>query len=210
MHLALYSAPPVESSAARLLGTAHPLTRAFDRRSCLRLEIVVLGAVLVGAFAALAEGDRGAIVVVLAAGLASLPAVFRLLVVGTQIHGLLLELIVEGRGSLPLAEVQRECSRLLDVRRREREAGWLERVASGRDLGLGVPGRVPPLIDARVARAARDELLAVAKGLRGERPAVEGVALVQQIACEPWSPLFGQDSRAFREMLSRARFLLSA
>ena len=187
MHLALHSAPPAESHAAQLLGPWHPLTRALDRRLSLRCEVVVLGAILVGALAGVAEGARGAIAVVLAAGFAGLPAGFRLLL-----------------------EVRRECSRLLDLEHRQREAEWFVRVADGRDLGLGVPGRVPPLIDDRVARAALAELLGVAAELRGEQPGVEGVALVEQIACEPWSPLFGQDERALREVLCRARFLLSA
>ena len=122
----------------------------------------------------------------------------------------MLELLVEGRERLPLREVQTERSRLLDVRRRQREAEWLTRVADGRDLGLAAPGRGPALISARVATAARTELWAVAAALAGERPPAEGVALAEQIAREPWSPLYGQDARALREALSRARFLLAA
>jgi hypothetical protein len=66
------------------------------------------------------------------------------------------------------------------------------------------------LISARVAKGARDELLAVAAVLRDDTSAVQGLALAEQIAREPWSPLYGQDTRALWEACSRARYLSSA
>ena len=210
MHLAIHFPSLAESPAARLLGSDHPLARALDRRACRRVELAVAGVVLAGAVVAVGEGVRAAATVAIGAAVAAVLAGVRTLVTLAQVRSLVLELLVEGRERLPLREVQTERSRLLDVRRRQREADWLKRVADGRDLVLAAPGRGPALISARVATAARSELSAVAAALASEQPAVEGVALAEQIAREPWSPLYGQDARALREALSRARFLLAA
>jgi hypothetical protein len=52
--------------------------------------------------------------------------------------------------------------------------------------------------------------LEIAVALTTDEPGVAGLALLEQLACEPWSPLFGEDARALREALSRVRFLLAA
>jgi hypothetical protein len=210
VHLTIHFPPLSESPAAELLGSEHLLARALDRRSALRLELVVAGVLLTAAVVAVDEGARGAAAVALGAVVAVAVAGVRMLLTLTGIRSLVLELLVEGRESLPLREAQAERCRLLDVRRREREAEWLVRVADGRDLGLCAAGGGPALISARVAKGARDELLAVAAVLRDETSAVQGLACAEQIAHEPWSPLYGQDTRALREACSRARFLSSA
>jgi hypothetical protein len=210
VHLTIHFPPLSESLAAELLGSEHPLARAFDRRSALRLELTVAGVLLTAAVVAVAEGARGAAAVALGAVVAVAVAGVRMLLTLTAIRSLVLELLVAGRGSVPLREVQAERSRLLDVRRRQREAEWLVRVADGRDLGLPAAGGGPALISARVAKGARDELLAVAAVLRDDTSAVQGLALAEQIARESWSPLYGQDTRALREACSRARYLSAA
>jgi hypothetical protein len=210
VQIATHFPPLAASPAARLLGSEHPLARALDRRASLQVELAVAGVVLACAVVAVGEGVRAAAAVALGAVVAGVVAGMRLLVTLAQVRSLVLELLVEGRERLPLREVQAERSRLLDARRRRREAAWLARVADGKDLGLAAPGRGPALISARVATAVQTELLAVAAALDSEQPPVEGVALAEQIAREPWSPLYGQDARALREALSRARFLLAA
>jgi hypothetical protein len=209
MHLAIHSPPLAESPAARLLGPEHPLVRAIDRRSSLRLETAVVGVVLAAALVAVGEGAHAAVAVAAGAAVAGAVSGFRMLLTLTEIRSLVLDLLAEGCGSLPLREVQDERSRLLDVRRRQREADWLVRVADGRDLGFGDARRGQTIISPRLARAARGELLAVAAALRAETPAVAGVALAEQVAREPWSPMYGQDARALREALARVRFQLS-
>ena len=210
MHLALHFPPLAESPASRLLGIEHPLVRALDRRSALRVEFAVAGVVLAAAVVAVGEGIRAAAAVAIGAAVAVAVAGVRMLLPLTRIRSLVLELLVEGRGRMPLPEVQAVRCRLLDARRRRREAEWLVRVADGRDLGLSARGGGAALISARVAKGARCELLAVAAGLHDETAAVEGLALVEQIAREPWSPLYGHDARALREALSRARILMAA
>jgi hypothetical protein len=210
VHLAIRLSPLVESPAARLLGSVHPLARALDRRTSLHLEMLVVGVLLGGSLIAFASGASSAMPVGLAAGFLAVLTWFRLMLLRMWIHGLVLELFVAGRGRLPLAEVQRERGRLLDVRRRRLQAQWLQRVADGRDLGFGLPGRVPPLISARLAAGVRTELLEVGVALTADEPGVAGLALLEQLAYEPWSPLFGEDVRATREALSRVRFLLAA
>jgi hypothetical protein len=210
VHLTIHFPPLAESRAARLLGSEHPLARVLDRRSALRLELGVAGVLLTAAVIAVGAGARGAAAVAIGAVVAVAVAGARMLLMSTRIRSLVLELLVDGRGSVPLREVQTERSRLLDVRRRRREAEWLVRVADGRDLGLAGVGGGPALISARVVKGARTELLAVAAVLRDETSPVEGLALVEQIARGPGSPLYGRDTRALREALWRARFLLSA
>jgi hypothetical protein len=205
VHLAIRSSPLVESPAARLLGRAHPLSQALDRRASLRVEIVVLSTVLGGSLTALAGGAEAAMPVALPAMLVAALAVLRLVTVRAVIRSLVLTLLVEGRGALPLVELQQERARLLDAERLRRVAQWLRRVADGSDLGFGIPS----LIDPRVAAGARTELLDVAAALSRDERGVAGVALLEQIACEPWSPLFGDDAEALQEALARVRFLLA-
>jgi hypothetical protein len=210
VHLTIHFPPLSESLAAELLGSEHPLARALDRRSALRLELAVAGVLLTAAVVGVGEGARGAAAVALGAVVAVAVAGVRMLLTSTRIRSLVLELLVEGRESVPLREVQAERCRLRDVRRRQRDADWLVRVADGRDLGLAAPGGGSALISARVVKGARDELLAVAAVLRDDTSAVQGLALAEQIAREPWSPLYGRDTRALREACSRARYLSSA
>ena len=210
MHLAIRSSPLVESPAVWLLGEAHPLVRSLDRRVTLRLELLVVGALLLGSLLGVAGGVHWALPVALAAGLAATSTWFRLMLTSALIRSLVLELLVEGRERLGLAELQKARRRLLDVRHRRTQAQWLGRVAAGRDLGFGLPRRVPPLISPRVAAGARCELLDVAAALARGADGVAGLALLEQLASEPWSPLFDDDVQAVREALSRVRFLLAA
>jgi hypothetical protein len=50
----------------------------------------------------------------------------------------------------------------------------------------------------------------VATALAREADGVAGLALLEQLVSEPWSPLFGDDIEALRQALSRVRFLLAA
>jgi hypothetical protein len=210
VHLAIRSSPLVESPAARLLGEAHPLVRSLDRRATLHLELLVVGALLLGGLLGVAGGVHAGLPVALAAGVAGTSTWLRLMLAIALIRSLVLELLAEGRESLPLAELQKARCRLLDVRHRRTQAQWLERVAAGRDLGFGLPPRVPPLISPLIAAEARCELLDVAAALARGAQGVAGLALLEQLASEPWSPLFDDDVQAVREALSRVRFLLAA
>jgi hypothetical protein len=209
VHLATRSSSLVQRPAARLLGEHHPLALALDRRTSVALELLVVGVLLGGGLIEVAAGARWALPFALAAAVAAVPVWLRLSLVRACIRDEVLALLAPGRERLPLAEVQKERRRLLDGDRRRTQAEWLERVAEGRDLGFGIPGRVPTLISPRVARGARHELLEVAAAVRGGAPGVAGLALLEQLAYHPWSPLFDDDVRALQEALSRVRFLLA-
>ena len=209
MHLATHPPGVVESPAARLLGSVHPLVRALERRASLHVAAVAVGAMLSGSALLAARGGDSAIAVALVAGVVEAPTCFRLMLATTEIRSLVLSLLVEGRGRLPLPDAQKERARLLGARRRRREAQWLERVANGTDLGFGIPGRVPPLISPSVAVRARIELLQVAGAISRDQAGVAGLALLQLLATEPWSELYGDDPRALREASARVRFLAS-
>jgi hypothetical protein len=72
------------------------------------------------------------------------------------------------------------------------------------------PGAPQPLADVRVIRAVASELREVAGLLRGGRPAVEGVALVEWLLTSPATPLYGTEVELLRQELRRARYLLTA
>ena len=207
MHLAIHPPRLVETRAARLLGPGHPLVRALERRASLHVAAVAVGAMLYGSLILAARGGHSATPVALAAGVVEALTCFCLMLATTEIRSLVLGLLVEGRERLPLPELQKERARLLDARRRRREAQWLARAANGTDLGFGLPGRVPPLISPSVAARARLELLQVAAAVSRDQAGVAGLALLELLATEPWSPLYGDDPRALREALSRVRFL---
>ena len=69
MHLAIHPPGVVESPAARLLGSGHPLVRALDWRASLHVAAVMVGALLCGslAFSLHVEATRR-LAVALAAG----------------------------------------------------------------------------------------------------------------------------------------------
>ena len=209
MHLAIHPPRSLESSAAEHLGLGHPLVRALDRRASLHVAALVVGAMLCGSLALAARGADWATALAVSAAVVQAVTCLGLMLAAAEISSLVLGLLVEGRERLPLPEVQKERARLLDARRRRREAQWLERVASGTDLGFGLPGRVPPLISPSVAARARIELLQVAAAISRDQAGVAGLALLQLLATEPWSPLYGDDARALREALARVRFLAS-
>ena len=209
VHLAIHSFHPLESPAARLLGSGHPLVRALDWRVLLHVAALVVGALLISSLAFVARGADWATAVAVSAGVVEAVTCLGLMLAAAEIRGVVLVLLVEGRERLPLREVQRERARLLDTRRRRREARWLERVASGTELGFGLPGRAPPLISPSVAARARGELLRVAAAISRDQAGVAGLALLQLLATEPWSPLYGDDPRALQEALARVRFLAS-
>lgn len=208
MHLVLRSPPLAESSAARILGSAHPLARALDRRTALHVELLVEALLLVGGCVGLMTGAEAALPLAITAGMVAAGTGARLMFVKAQIHSAVLVLLAEGRDRLPVGEVQEARARLLDVRRRQREARWLRDLAD--ELGRGAPARVPPLISPRVVAAVRAELVAAAADLTSEAPSVASLAVLEQLSYEPWSPLFGQDAQALREALSRVRFLLAS
>jgi hypothetical protein len=209
MHLAIRSSRLVESPAARLLGTEHPLTLMLDRRASVRAQAVALSSLFASSLPAAGAGVEAAVAVAVAAGGVGALWCCRLALVNERCRDLVLDLIVAGGGRLPLEAVARERVRLLDARRRRRLGQWLEGVAEGRDLGFGTPGRGRPLLTARVIASCRRELIDVASLARGDEPDVAGVALLEQLVSDGCSPLYGEDARALRCALWRIRFLLS-
>jgi hypothetical protein len=116
MHLAIRSSRLVESPAARLLGTQHPLTLMLDRRASVRAQAVALSSLFASSLPAAGAGVEAAVAVAVAAGGVGALWCCRPLA-NERCRDLVLDLIVAGGGRLPLEAVARERVRLLDARR---------------------------------------------------------------------------------------------
>jgi hypothetical protein len=210
VHLAIRSSPLVESSAARLLGEHHALTRALERRAAIHVEMLAMVALLVVCGVAGEIGIAEAVPVALVAAPAGVVSWIRAFEAGIRVRGLVLQLIADGRGRLPLPEIEDQCARLLDPQHRRDQVEWLTALAKGEHFAFGVPRRVPPIINRRVVAAAREELMEVAYALSGDERGLAGLALLELVSYEPESPLFGDDALQLREALARVRFRLAA
>src|SRR5262249_3050091 len=119
-----------------------------------------------------------------------------------------LDLILQGRETLPLTAVQRQRRRLGDPTTRQDLARAFETIIHQASARRTVPTRgTAPLVAPRVVAEARTELTTVAALLRdGPRP-VRGVAYAERLLTDGRSPLYGHSLEALRCGLCRARSL---
>jgi hypothetical protein len=120
-----------------------------------------------------------------------------------------LDLIIEGRGSVPIAAVQRERRRL----RAPRTQRLLARTIEGMiEQALNPPNLYTrgarPLFEVAVVAAVAEELWAVSQLLRTEHISERGVALAERLLTDGTSPFYGDQPCPLREELHRIRHLL--
>jgi hypothetical protein len=121
-----------------------------------------------------------------------------------------LELIAQGRASVPLVAAARERQRLVEPRFRERLARSLDDIQDDCELAMRGARPVRPLFSVRVVRAAAPELTRVATLVRGDRAGLPGIAMAERLVTNGCSPLYGEDLGLLLEELRRTRFLLEA
>jgi hypothetical protein len=201
-------APP--RSASALLGSDHPLARATEALDSVIRQSLAVPAVLVGNVIDLMLGRTWA---------ATLTASAAIVLVGlTAIAGACkqtqrdraLALILQGRESVPIAAVQRQRRRLLEPRTRTtlaRNLAIMIDQASTR-RGLLACG-ICPLFDRAVVRAVADDLRAIVQLLDCEHTPVRGVALVEHLLTDAFSPLYGNQAEPLRQELHRIGHLLT-
>ena len=120
-----------------------------------------------------------------------------------------IELVLEGRETIPIAAVQRQRRRLLSEQTRNGLAGNLEDLIRQAASRSRLQMRVTPLpFEPTVLRMAAGELRDVIGLLRTEGVSARGVARAERLVEHAVSPLYGQDVGALREELRRVRDLL--
>ncbi len=193
-----------------VLGLDHPLTRASRALDATVRQLLVVVAMLAGGVAADLEHASWGRDVAIAAGLVLVAFAFAAFVRAQTRRDRALDVILEGRESLPVAVVQRQRRRLARPRTRHSLArtlkSMIDETLHNRSLALHSSR---PLLHPSLIAAAQDDMRATASALRGEHSTVRGVALVERLITRGESPLYGRDAVALRGELARARALLA-
>jgi hypothetical protein len=190
---------------AAFLGADHPFVRGQARRGDLcRQSLVTAAAILLGAIGT-ASGRSWGLPLLVAAGSVQLGLGLGLVLLTDLQRERARELIVTGRGHLPLPAVQRELRRLRSPGRRAGLADALEDLVQAAERWPTLVPTCRPVFDPRQVRAAAAELRAIAACLRQGRVTVRAVARVEQLLSSGASPLYGREPEALRHELMRIR-----
>jgi hypothetical protein len=210
MHaLSHFSRPPDEVSFAEaLLGSGDPLVSSLRRRAEAVLQLwVATGALACSAAAVVAIGPR-ALPFVVASAVVALVFGIRVSLRTVARRDAVWDVIISGRGELPLPVVRHECSRLLAPNRRERLAHSYETLGDPPDAAGQVAHRACVIVAPSVVAKVRPELARVAVLLRGDGPSVRGVAAAERLVCDGTSSLYGRDVEVLRQDIHRISYLL--
>jgi hypothetical protein len=210
MHIASRVTHPLQSDrrARVLLGGDHPLVHALHRTSFAHERSYVVSALLAGSAVAWLEGVHGALGVLLASAVVQIALACDVAVLVRRRRECARDLIIEGRGELPLEAVQRERRRLEDPAHRADLAHGLEAIREIAAHPASWPPAARPLFRVGVVAAVDRELAEVAVRLREERVGVRGVAMLERLITDGTSPLYGDRTRPLCEELHRISFLL--
>jgi hypothetical protein len=190
-------------SAAELLGPNHPFVRGAGLRSdLLRQSLVTAAAVLLGAIGAASERGWG-LPLLVAATIVQLGLGIGLVLLAQLQRERTMELIIAGRGGLPLPALEREWRRLQRSRRRAGLADALEDLVRAAERWPRIIPTARPVFDPCQVRAAAAELRAIASRLRASTVTVCAVARVERLLTSGASPLYGREPEALRQELMR-------
>ncbi len=199
--------PHNDPSADALLGADHPLARALERRRRLFEQSLVVAAVLSASIVALADGLAAALAFVAAAAIVEVALVCSVAMLSCSKRAHVLDLIVEGRGDLPLHDLARERRCLLDRRHQHRLADWLDGIRREAQEPVRA-GRARPIFSVRVIVAVAPDLATLAAQLRSADTNLRGVAAAERLLIDGTSSLYGQDENLLAEELHRIHYLL--
>ena len=197
-----------DASAAALLGPDHPLVRAVDRFSVLVQQSLIVAALLSASIVALVEGVSSALSLVVAAAVVLAGFVCGAVVAAWTKRERALDLIIEGRGYIPLDVINRERRRLLDPNQRDALARSLEGMRVEAENPVHRRPLAPPLFSARAIAAVGSDLTDIARLLGDDDASLRGVAMTRRLLFDGTSPLYGEDVRLLQEELHRIHFLL--
>ncbi len=191
-------------SASAVLGSEHPLARATEALDSVVRQWLAVAAVLVGSIIDLMVGRAWAVPLAASAtvvllGLTAIAAACR-----QSQRDRALALILEGRESVRVAAVQRQRRRLRDPRARTTLARNLAVMIDQASTRRGLTAcRIRPLFHPAVIRAVADDLDAVIRLLGSDRAPVRGVAHVEHLLTDAFSPLYRNQVEPLREELHR-------
>ena len=197
-------------TAADLLGSSHPLTRATRRfeAACLQL---LSGLLILAGFVSFARGPARPVELIAAAAVCVILAGLVLSAwCGRRRRAF--EVIVAGDEDLPLAELDPVRRRLENPRYRARLAHAFDRSLRAAEQWHRTVPSMRPLSNVRLLLPLVDDVREIQRLLRADSvPRVRGIALCEWLLTDGvTSPLFGRDGEALRRELGRIRFNLAA
>lgn len=196
------------SLAESLLGRDDALVEALDRQAVAMVQLSAVIAVLVVSVVGVVADERGALPLLIASAVVAIGFGCRTAMRTFDRRERVWDLIISGRGDVPLAVVQRERGRLLDPCRRETLAHSYESLGDEPSASGRVPCRASVIVAPVVVAKVRPELALIAALLRDDAPSVRGVAAAQRLICAGTSSLFGDDHEVLRQDLHRVAYLL--
>lgn len=203
--------PPgnASSAAVALLGTAHPLSRTLERIDAAGYQLLVAIALLMGTCVTLIAGVPSTLPVAVGAALGAVGLAARLLILLDDRRRCVLDLLADGRSDLPLPLVEHAAERLRSEHHRQQLIATIDGLLDApRPFQIVTyPWR---FVHGDLVSSARIELRAIARDLDEPGVSVRGIALLEQLMFDGTSPLHGEDPRAARDALRRARYRLEA
>ncbi len=196
-------------SAVDVLGPDHPLVRAAETVRTTTRQSIVIATALAGSVVAVCAGASSAASIAVSAAIVLAGVLIRGAASRQRQSDRAIDLILQGRETLPVTAIQRHRQRLLDPRTRLGLARAFETVisqATNRPT-LRTRGTLP-LFDLRVVAPANAELAAVAALLREACPVARGVARAERLLTDARSPLYGHSAQALCDELQHVRRLL--
>jgi hypothetical protein len=194
---------PQPRSPVELLGSNHPLVRGNGLRGDLWWQsLVTATAVLLGAIGA-ASGRSWGLPLLVAAAIVQLGLAVAFALLAQLQRERARELIIAGRGGLPLPALAREQRRLQRPRLRASLADALEDCVRAAERWPTLVPTARPVFDPRLVRAAASELRAIAALLRASTVSARAVARVERLLTSGASPLYGREPEALRHELMR-------
>lgn len=189
-----------------ILGADHPLTRAIDAVQRTRRQLVPVFAVVVGSLIDLSEGAGWAGAVVLSAATVLFGLAIALAAFEQRKRDRALDVIAEGRESVPIAAVQRSRQRLSAPNTQRQIARTVEGMV---EQSLHPPNpcsrNARPLFDVSVVSSVVEDLRTISEILRTEHASVRGVALAELLLGDGTSALYGDQPDLLREELGRVQ-----
>ncbi|HET6867145.1 MAG TPA: DUF3093 family protein [Solirubrobacteraceae bacterium] len=198
-------------SAGAVLGATHPLTRAIDAVGRLGRQWWISAAIVAGALIAELERHPWAVTVAVSGGLVLLALTLVILASRQRVRDEAIELIADGRETLPIAAVERQRQRLLSRRTRNAMARTLETMLHQALRPPRIMTRgARPLFSARVIASVAPDLLAVISLLQTEQTRARGVAMTERLLAHGDSPLYDREPNGLLEELHRIGKALEA
>jgi len=210
----MHIAPPISRSldellrAEGILGRDDPLVAALDGQVGALAQLYAAIALLSTSIAGVIVIGRGALPVVVASALVTICFACRAALRRLDRQERVWDLIISGRGDVPVAVVRRERIRLLDPDRREKLARSYESIGDEPSASGRVECRACVIVSMHVVAKVRPELALVAALLRDDAASLRGIAAAQRLICTGSSSLFGCDHWMLRQDLRRIEFLL--